>query len=64
MSKPYITSEEILEKGKNLNDIHKRYKDSGFNKRIKNEFYEACENYRKDVYTLIQSNPYDIIKTL
>ena len=63
MSK-YISTQEIIEKGKEINRLHKEYKDSDFNLKLKKEYDIALEDYRREVDLYIRTNPADISKAL
>lgn len=62
----YITTQEIIEKGNELNIKHQEYKNStGKERQIKwQEFYSAWQDYRIQVQAYIKTNPIDISDSL
>lgn len=61
-----FSTDEIIEKGNELNKIYRGYKNStGIDKELKwMEFLAASDEYRKDVHAYICSNPTDIARCL
>ena len=61
-----VSTDEIIEKGNELNDIYRSYKNSaGIDKELKwMEFLAASNEYRKDVHAYICTNPADIARAL
>ena len=66
MSKEYISTKEIIERGNALNDLYSAYMNaSGKDKSQKRHiFYDALNKYREDVHTYIGANPVDISEAL
>ena len=66
MPNHYITTQEIIEKGYDLNLKHKEYlNSSGKDRKDKwHEFYEAWQIYRAEVNAYVKTNPIDISDSL
>lgn len=66
MSKEYISTKEIIERGNALNDLHAAYMNASGNDKSQKRhiFNDALQKYRKDVQTYIGANPADITEAL
>lgn len=62
-----MTTNEILEKGKELNKLHSEYKQAIKPKDKKSKwqvYYAASEDYRDDFAEFMKSNSTEVVKTL
>lgn len=62
-----MTKNELIEKGKELNNLHSEYKnaDKPRDKKQKwQRYFTAAEEYRRDFAAYMKANPADISKLL
>ena len=62
----YITTQEIIEKGFELNKKHAEYKNATDKDKKKKwqDFYTASQEYRSEVSEYVRNNPADISDSL